>query len=235
MLTGIFSYFHSEDVATNRLRSASGSVTVHEPKWDSEGQYMARASEPGMKIPKDPYGVNDGQVDLYIRLKMTVSLDPFKTDGKTETYKSEYNDNTGTEIINDTNKAAENSKRRMNGVLSAIKTSSDGNLFSWDGTGNIIDCLNDNFVMKTAEESGKTVYYFYYTGGDTDKKMCAVKPGEATAELFHQIDIPIYKKDYLGVFDQEYSITIQAEGIPVDGVPADYVDGLPVDNAADLF
>ena len=73
-LSGIFSYFHGSDAVTNRISAAQGSVTIQEPNWDSTGQYKARASEPGMKIEKDPSGYNNGQVDLYIRLKMTIEL-----------------------------------------------------------------------------------------------------------------------------------------------------------------
>ncbi len=45
--------------------------------------------------------------------------------------------------------------------------------------------------------------------------MCRVAPYESTMELFQRVDIPEYKKDYLGVFDLPYKITVQAEGIPV--------------------
>ena len=57
--------------------------------------------------------------------------------------------------------------------------------------------------------------------------MKIVKPKESTKELFDHIDIPIYKKDYLGVFDQPYDIILEAEGIPA----ANYPDGLTVDEA----
>ena len=53
-LTGVFSYYHSEDAVTNRFVGRYGSVTIREPAWDSTGQAMAAASEPGMEIPKDP-------------------------------------------------------------------------------------------------------------------------------------------------------------------------------------
>lgn len=73
--------------------------------------------------------------------------------------------------------------------------------------------------MDTVPESGKTVYYFYYTNGKKSDEnadmMEIVKPNESTKELFNHIDIPIYKKDYLGVFDQPFNITLEAEGIPV--------------------
>ena len=69
-LSGIFSYFHGSDAVTNRISAAQGSVTIQEPNWDSTGQYKAQVSEPGMKIEKDPSGYNNGQVNLYIWLKM---------------------------------------------------------------------------------------------------------------------------------------------------------------------
>ena len=49
------------------------------------------------------------------------------------------------------------------------------------------------------------------------------------ADLFDYVAVPIYKEDYLGVFDQPYTITVQAEGIPA----ANYPDGLPVEDTED--
>ncbi len=209
LLSGIFSYFHSEDVVTNRLDAKSGSVTIQEPAWDSKGQYKARASEPGMKIEKDPSGYNNGQVDLYIRLKMTIKADSFTS--KNETYDASYHYDESV---------------RINAILDAIKLENDSFLNSERTSTN-----NTKFIMETATESGKTVYYFYYTDGNKNDEnadtMKIVKPKESTAELFDHIDIPIYKKDYLGVFDQPYDIILEAEGIPA----ANYPEGLTVEEA----
>jgi hypothetical protein len=49
--------------------------------------------------------------------------------------------------------------------------------------------------------------------------MKLVKPQESTKELFNHIDIPVYKKDYFGVFDQPYNITLEAEGVPASNYP----------------
>lgn len=207
LLSGIFSYFHSEDAVTNRLDAKSGAVTIQEPAWDSTGQYLARASEPGMIIEKDPSGYNNGQVDLFIRLKMTIDASSYTP--KNTTYEVNFPDNKA---------------KRVAAILKAIKLEDNSALINDTSTN------NPNFIMDTAEENEKTVYYFYYTGENADT-MKIVKPKESTSELFNHIDIPVYKKDYLGVFDQPYSIILEAEGIPAGNYP----EGLTVEDAKDKF
>ncbi len=206
LLAGIFSYFQSEDMVTNRMEAKNGSVTIIEPEWDRKGQYKARASEPGMEIEKDPKGHNNGQNDLYIRLKMTIDLGTYTA--KNDSYEENFPDDDG---------------RRIDSILKAIKLENDNDFLN----SSLTETNNSDFKMDTKTQSGKTVYYFYYTNGDTDNKMCIVKPDESTSELFDHLEIPIYKKDYLGVFDQPYSITLTAEGIP----SANYPDGLTFDEA----
>ena len=228
LLSGIFAYFHSEDTVSNRLEGKSGSVTIQEPGWDSLGHDKAKAMEPGMKIEKDPSGVNNGQVDVFIRLKMTVDLKDFDETGKTQEYIDNFKDN----YDPDTNsKNAERSARRLNNILSAIKLA-DGTEFLNGSFTN-----NDNFIMDTVTDTdtGKTVYYFYYTGGDTGQKMKAVKPGESTTALFDHLYIPIFKKDYLGVFDQKFEINLTAEGIPVSAYTDKYPSGMTCDQAKGEF
>ena len=253
MLSGIFSYFHSADTVTNRFSGKGGSVILYEPLWDSKGQKMSQASQPGMSIPKNPYAVNDGQVDEYIRLKMTVKAEPFvcrkENDGVTlnETYKNNFNDNTGSEKSTDLTDAQLTARlnRRLNSILYAIKIGSGDSkrdLFTWSDRENKdisewtgIGSSSDRYVMYAGGDAENTdtsrVYYFYYTDGDADGKMKIVSPGEATSELFDMIEVPIYKKDYLGVFDQGYTITIQAEAVP----SGNYPDGLTAEDAQDEF
>ena len=204
LLAGIFSYFQSEDRVTNRMEAKNGSVTIIEPDWDRKGQYKAKASEPGMTIEKDPRGHNNGQNNLYIRLKMTIDLGTYTA--KNDSYEENFPDDAGP---------------RIDSILKAIKLENGDPFLNTSLTGT----NNSDFIMDTQTESGKTVYYFYYTNGDN--KMCIVKPNESTSELFDHLDIPILKKDYLGVFDQPYSITLTAEGIP----SGNYPDGLTVDEA----
>lgn len=210
LLSGIFSYFHSEDAITNRLDAKSGAVTIQEPAWDSTGQYKAKASEPGMKIEKDPSGYNNGQVDLFIRLKMTIDASSYTK--KNDTYDKSYRYSEG---------------YRINAILDQIKLANNNSFLNAERTAT----TNTNFIMDTPKENGKTVYYFYYTGGNKNGEnadtMKIVKPKESTKELFDHIDIPIYKKDYLGVFDQPYDIILEAEGIPA----ANYPNGLTVEEA----
>ena len=217
LLTGIFSYFHSEDTVTNRLDAKSGSVTVHEPAWDKEGQKMAQASEPGMKIPKNPFGTNDGQVDEYIRLKMTI-----ETVNQTE-YNTKCTLPYTAAIDGEITKKSE--AERLTAIVNAIQYidgSSIEPFLTLDSSQAIMKCANPKFYAvpeNKSTESNKLTYYFYYTAGDKDSSgadlMRRVAPNHSTDELFRRVDIPKYKKDYLGVFDFDYSITLTAEAIPV--------------------
>ena len=229
LLAGIFSYFHSEDRVTNRLDAKSGDVQLLEPKWDSTGQYQARASEPGMQIEKDPSGYNNGQVDLYIRLRMTVTLHEFETDSNRTAYNNRYDDS-GT-----SDQAIQNAKRRLNLILHALTMENGTPLFDMTTVGTldtwtVNSCNNPNFVLNTCTENGTVYYDFYYTGDNTENKMKKRAPEEKTADLFNYVNIPVYKADWLGVFDQKYDITLTAEGIPA----ANYPEDLPVqdDSAA---
>ncbi|WP_295094283.1 hypothetical protein [Ruminococcus sp.] len=230
LLAGIFSYFHSEDTVTNRLAAKNGSVAIQEPNWDNTGKFDAKSSEPGMKISKNPMGYNDGQIYLYIRLKMTIELDSLtqaEKDLKTKEYKDNY-------------LTADNDIRRLKTIAENIKyvsadnaepfielDTTDADVRNWS----ITDCSNSYFVFDAANQSvdnDKLVFYFYYSNGQKDSEghdlMCRVAPNELTKELFHRVDIPEYKKDYLGVFDLPYKIIVQAEGIPVESAASMLVD-----------
>ena len=195
LMSGIFSYFHSKDSVTNHMNAKGGSVTIYEPSWDSSGQFKAKASEPGMKIEKDPYGYNNGQSDVFIRLKMTIDTSNYTA--KNETYAVNFPDD---------------KSKRTAAILSAIKLENGDPLINGTVTN------NPDFIMSAVVENEKTVYYFYYTGENSDT-MKLVKPQESTKELFNHIDIPVYKKDYFGVFDQPYNITLEAEGVPASNYP----------------
>ena len=201
LVAGIFSYFHSEDKVTNRMTGKNGSVTIREPKWDDEGHSMAAKSEPGMVIPKDPSGVNNGQVELYVRLKMTVKIKDYE--GRLEE----------ADIPSDS--------ERLDRIVGAVKYKSgavDDTLLYEEG--GALKCRNPGFVVKqgTSADTKERVYYFYSVDSSADgdaSLMKSIAPDGSTAELFQHVDIPVYKKDYLGVFDQEYDIVLEAEGIPV--------------------
>ena len=200
-------YFTSSDAVTNRMTAVHGSVIIQEPLWDSTGQFMAQKSEPGMEIPKNPSGLNDGQIDLYVRLKMTIEL------GK-------YSGNLSGNDTADGYVGIPTNAKRLKAIVEAIKNENNEQFLTLDTTGTvskwkITSCNNSKFIAEETNYGGDSalIFYFYYTNGS--ENMCIVKPEESTAELFHHLDIPIYKKDYLGVFDQQYRITLQAEGIPV--------------------
>lgn len=219
LLAGIFSYYHSEDAVTNKYIAKNTSVKLLEPEWDAVGQNKAKASEPGMLIPKNPYAKNEGQNNLYIRLKMTISLGRFDSNGRTPEYAADFNNN----------------DRRLNSILNAIKML-NGNttspLFGFDNPSAQIEnwtlkdeCYNLDYYMenkgKRILNDGTTeqVFYFYYVNkpkNGENSEMRIVKPQEETAELFDQLEIPVLKKDYLGVFDQSYIINIEAQAVTVN-------------------
>lgn len=219
LLAGIFSYFHSEDAVTNKYIAQNAAVRLLEPEWDDVGQNKAKASEPGMTIPKNPYARNEGQNNLYIRMKMTLTLGRFDGSGRYPEYESDFNNNT----------------RRINSILNVIKMK-NGNttspLFSWEPNSVDIenrslksDCNNDDYYMENMgirtlnDGTTEQVFYFYYinrTKTGESSEMRVVKPQEETAELFHQLEIPVLKKDYLGVFDQSYNISIEAQAVTVN-------------------
>lgn len=222
---GIFSYFHGSDRITNKLSAENGSLVVVENKWDITGKKMAEFLEPGMMIPKDPQAVNNTNMDLYIRLKMTVSFDPYSG-----------NLTSGTDT-DDGEIGVPSNKRRNRGVIGALRINNER--FIADTGEELADwiCNNTDFVF--AEEaqdldSNELVLYFYYTAGDKNNGedvMHIVKNGESTSRLFTSLEIPVYKHDYLGIFDQSYSIDIKAEAVPagkystvprVDDVIADF-------------
>ena len=222
----IFSYFQGSDAVSNRMSAQKGSVTVIEPDWDLKGERMAAGSEPGMKIPKDPAGRNDGQVDLYIRLKMTISFDAYEGELEEITAAQKANGELG--IPTD--------EERLRAILKALTLAADEDaagepLLTWDDS--LIGWVNHNpHFSCICGASGTRTYdfYFYFVDYGTEN-MKTVPAGTSTEELFQRVDIPKYKRDYLGVFDQPYSISIMAEGIPV----VQYPEGLTAAAAAAEF
>ena len=216
-LSGIFSYFQGSDAVTNTLRSVitqnndeEGSVTIQEPRWVASGKDMAEKIEPGMQIDKDPSGVNDGGIDLYVRLKMTVSFEEYagalKKNASALTSEEIQNGEIGIPSDDD----------RMKAIINAVKLVDQGvasPFLMMSGSDWI--CQNPSFFCEPGTSAERSyVFYFYYKDSATGN-MKSVPPNGSTAELFQRVDIPIYKREYLGVFDQPFTITVQAEGIPV--------------------
>ena len=225
---GIFSYFHGSDQVTNRFSAekSDASVTVEEIKWNETGKKMASAMEAGMVIPKDPKGVNDGDEELYIRLKMTVSLD-----NVTGNLTSGVDNAATGELGMPTN------DRRNRSILEAIKIN-EASLFT--NTGAALDswgCSHGDYVWVEEGQvlsDNMLVFYFYYTAGEKRSAadiMKLVKPGESTTELFTAIELPVYKHEFLGVFDQSFRINIQAEAVPA----SNYAEAPTVDDIITYF
>ena len=201
---GILSYLQSNDTVTNRIISKNGSVTLYEPHWDSTGQYKAKKSEPGMTIEKDPYAVNNGQIDIYTRLKVTVRLGG--------------------------NSSVSNADR-LAAILKAIKYKNDNNEYVplFTESSGVWSCSNSKYYLVGFTINNSNDYlimYFFYTNGDNENHMQIVSPDESTPVLFDRVDIPIYKKDYLGIFDKPYDIYVEAQAVPA----SDFTDIPKADN-----
>ena len=202
-------YFVSSDSVTNRLNAQHPSIVLLEPEWDKTGQFMASRSEPGMNIPKDPYAENDGKVSEYCRIKMTVTA-----------FGANTRENDGI-----------NGQKRLQSIIHAICMSDEPTeRFVIVNNDLSIKLLNNaSFALSNTDELETVVsdsdirsvtYYFYYMGtdefGNTNSTMKILEPEESTERLFEYVNLPIYKQDYLGIFNLNYSITLQAESVPAE-------------------
>ncbi len=212
-------YFVSSDTVTNRLNAQHPSVELLEPKWYSDGMNLANASEPGMLIDKNPYARNNGKIDIYVRIKMQLSVirsqnqnlaSPATPENPNEIYQL------SAEQVRDRILQAIRMKDHSTPLITDIKSNSEieicHNMFQCDMTD-----ICDYAVEKSEEEN---TYYFYFVkralSSVEDSELIVLHPDECSAELFNYIDIPILKKEYLGVFDQDYQIILTAEAVPVE-------------------
>lgn len=222
---GIFSYFHGSDHVSNRLSAETGSVVLSEAEWLKTGQKMAAISEPGMIIPKDPMAMNDGPIDIYVRLKLTVRFG---------NYSGEIS---GTENETEGELGAPSNARRNRGIFNALMINDKHLIDNVEDALSQWRCNNGDYVyvdMAQSLDSRNVEFYFYYTAGDKngdDDIMHLIKPGESTSLLFTTVNVPTYKHEYLGIFDQPYCIEVQAEAVPaskyetapkVDDIIADF-------------
>ena len=223
---GIFSYFHGSDKVSNRLSAENGSVAVTETEWNRTGRKFAAVSEPGMVIPKDPAAWNDGTIDIYVRLKLTVHFNNYVGNLS----------GSGNELTGELGIPSD--ERRNRGIFNALMINDEHLIDNVEEALDKWRCNNDDFVyvdMEQSLDSRNVEFYFYYTAGDKngdyDDVMHCVKPGESTSLLFTTVNIPTYKHEYLGIFDQPYSINVQAEAVPaskyetapkVDDIIADF-------------
>lgn len=242
MLMRTFAFFTSTDEVTNRLFAKNIGLELYEPGWDGGGSEIAASFEPGMIIPKDPYAVNTGGSDMLVRFRMEVRLEegisdlPFGNDTqrKISLLRSLVMfDGSPLLTIENTGEQTDN------GNLVFVRAD-DGQSYCMrylhsypDSQGN----LYSDFLIETAEGSGTETFdiYFYYIGKNpiggfgnytadsqgnslTSKQtqMSVLSPNMETPRLFNKIVCPIYKKDYLTVFDRGNHINIYAEGILLD-------------------
>ena len=148
-MSDIFSYSRSSETAGNKLTVSKGAVELLEPDWETTGQYKAQYTEPGMLIDKDPLGKNIGNVDLYIRLKMTIKVDTL------ENCRLENPPSYSERIDAIANELRLNTKDANNNYLSLLYKDENDELKS----------RNSSFVLGEIVNSSnekERVYYFYY-------------------------------------------------------------------------
>ncbi|MBQ8927171.1 MAG: hypothetical protein IJ055_02710 [Oscillospiraceae bacterium] len=241
IISRIFAYYSSDDEVTNRITGKSIGLELYEPEWDAVGSKMARASEPGMVIPKDPYAKNTGNMDEVVRLHLTIRLD-----------ESIARPPSGNAQHEDMLQKATDTERKI-AILRAILYENGGSFVTVqsgtqaasgntipvtdeDGDKFIVSYQGSDFLIEDAQRDGEAFdFYFYYIGNNyiggttgtnaqgvpydyssftrEETVMETLSPEESTSKLFHKLAYPIYKTDYLTVFDQGYTIDVYAEGI----------------------
>ena len=75
LCVGSLAYFTSHDEVTNTVNAKMPSIALYEPKWESDGAKMAQKAVPGMVIPKDPYLYNNSDAEVYVRMKVEITVD----------------------------------------------------------------------------------------------------------------------------------------------------------------
>lgn len=250
VISAIFAYYSAVDNVTNRISGKNIGLELYEPEWDAKGMFLAKKSEPGMVIPKDPYAKNTGELDEVVRLKLEIRLD--ESDAKLLSANNVYNDNltSGEPMLT----VADDTRRKI-AILKAIMTSEDsyfmdiapyekqetkGNNITVtgdDGNRYFVQYKGQGFLVEAVTSginSEKFDLYFYYIGNNIiggtsgyeedenrepytreDTVLEILTPRDTTPRLFTRLVYPIYKKDYLTIFDQGYDINVYAEGILV--------------------
>ena len=232
IISRIFAYYSSEDVVTNRISSKSIGLELYEPEWDAKGSVLASKSEPGMVIPKDPYARNTGNMDEVIRLKLEIRLDESKAklpsgNGQRDDMLHIASDTERKIAIlqailysNDSSFVTVTNESQAVSGNSIVVTGADKNKYT-------VRYNSTDFLIEDASTSGEDFdFYFYYIGNNPiggttgyegfvreETVMEVVSPNEATSKLFNKLVYPIYKTDYLTVFDQGYTINVYAEGV----------------------
>jgi hypothetical protein len=100
---------------------------------------------------------------------------------------------------------------RYNAILSAIYLDNDTKFAeiteNEDETYSYAYNLNDGFIYDKSDD------WFYYE--TKSYGFTPLLPGEETPLLFSSIKIPVLKTDYNGIFDEKFSIFVEAQAIAV--------------------
>ena len=183
LCVGSLAYFTSQDEVTNTVNAKMPSIALYEPEWDSKGADMAQKAVPGMVIPKDPYIYNNSDAEVYVRMKVEITVD-----------EKEINEDLYKQII----------KQIISHIYYNYNFDDEkGDLFYDTKSG---EYNNPDFYYYGG-------YFYYVENEVENKSCKALKPHEATPKLFECIELPVKKSDFDGVFDNKFTIKVIAEGV----------------------
>jgi flagellar basal body-associated protein FliL len=184
-------FLSNSDSVTNRQEGRELRIELLEPSWWSSGQEQAAKLEPGMTISKDPYVQNLSKDSVYVRMKLTLK----DADGNAI---EEERDADGNLIEN-----------RYTGILKALRLSEGSEESIYDliygsvTIGFFYDA-DDGWFYYGTKTTNETEITYTYT---------ELEAGKTTSKLFAELQVPVLRSEYEGVFDTPFTIEVEAQGI----------------------
>ncbi len=183
-------FFSNRDVVTNQQKAKEITIRLMEPEWKETGEAKAAKLEPGMVIEKDPYVLNESEDDVYIRMKIVIK-------GRDEN--AEYGELTA-------------DSERCQAIWKAIYCKTSGTGGGTEGDTDGICLLDENGVSQNPDFVYENGWFYYKKAGETDV-YTMVASGESTTRLFDNLQIPVLKKEYNGIFDTDFQIEVIAQAV----------------------
>ena len=151
LCVGSLAYFTSQDEVTNTVNAKMPSIALYEPEWENEGAEMAQKAVPGMVIPKDPYIYNNSDAEVYVRMKVEISVGGEKIKDTDSLYKKiisyiyynyDYDKETGSLFYNTESDKYQNPDfNYYNGYFYYAEDGSCKALESHKATSKLFDCI----------------------------------------------------------------------------------------------
>ena len=219
----IAAFFSAKDMVTNRFFSANLSTMLLEPKWK---QYNAENIVPEQVIDKDPCVTNDGEVDAYVYIEVSV---PY--------YMENVNveNSTGVLVKDDgTNLLSKSALPVFKFIADGVDNDNNYNALNSTLDSREQDVNDANWeIVGTPEvsgtgSSGVIKYVYAYTDGAGNLKE--LKPGDTTITLFDKVKLinlrenKTYSLDYTF---ENYPLGIQVTHKSIQtGLGVNTIDGV---------